>query len=282
MPRNSKSVKRASQRLGHFAVAMCMMWAAACKSGASGPEAEPSPEAVLPLLAQADEFYKKREDLAQLRAAIAALRRARTIDYSNYEAAWKLAKFNYYLGEHTTDKEERDAAFREGIQAGEIAVRLQPDRPEGHFWLGANLGGRAEAQGALAGLTSVDDIRREMEAVIRIDESYQAGSAYMVLGQVEMKLPGMLGGNRKRAVELMERGLQFGAGNAFLRLRLAEAYLAAKRPDDARKQLNAILEMTPDPDYLPEYKEAAAEARRLLDEKLNARQGASKGTTTTP
>jgi hypothetical protein len=37
------------------------------------------------------------------------------------------------------------------------------------------------------------------------------------------------------------------------------------RTADARRQLNAIISMTPDQNYLPEYKEAAAEARKLLE-----------------
>jgi len=114
-------------------------------------------------------------------------------------------------------------------------------------------------------LSTVDDIRSEMETVLRLDEGYQNGSAHMVLGLVYLKAPGLLGGDSHKAVEEMEKGLHFGEGNAFLRLHLAEAYQAVGRKADARKQLEAILSMTPDPDYLPEYKEAAAEARRMLD-----------------
>jgi hypothetical protein len=157
----------------------------------------------------------------------------------------------------------RDKAFREGVAAGKEAVRLQGGRPEGHFWLGA-LYGRGAQAGLL--LSTVGDIRGEMEAVLRLDEGYQDGSAHMVLGLVYLKAPGLLGGNPHKAVDEMERGLRFGEGNAFLRLHLAEAYLAVGRKADARKQLEAILSMKPDPNYLPEYGEAAAEARRMLDQ----------------
>ena len=37
------------------------------------------------------------------------------------------------------------------------------------------------------------------------------------------------------------------------------------RTADARRQLKAIISMTPDENYLPEYKEAAGEARKLLE-----------------
>jgi hypothetical protein len=46
---------------------------------------------------------------------------------------------------------------------------------------------------------------------------------------------------------------------------LAEAYLRVGRTADARQQLNAIISMTPDHNYLPEYKEAVSDARKLLE-----------------
>jgi hypothetical protein len=63
----------------------------------------------------------------------------------------------------------------------------------------------------------------------------------------------------------MEKGLRFGSTNAFLRFHLAEAYQAVGRTADARQQLNTILSMTPDPNYLPELKEAQMQARQLMD-----------------
>jgi tetratricopeptide (TPR) repeat protein len=243
---------------------VCAVLSCAC-AGAPQPPAAPTPEAanVPALVAEADKLYAQRETPERAREAAAVLRRARSADYQNYEVAWKLAKFNYYLGSHVGDKEARAAAFEEGVAAGEAAVRLRPDGPEGHFWLGANLGGRAQLRGALSALSAVGDIRREMETVIRLDEGFQAGSAYLALGQIDLEMPGVLGGDRQRAVETLEKGLRFGPDNAFLRLRLAEAYLAVKRPADARKQLDALFQMKPHPDYVAEYREAEREARKL-------------------
>jgi len=113
--------------------------------------------------------------------------------------------------------------IRAGIEAGKTAVQLQGDKPEGHFWLGANYGGSLESE-TISGLATVEDVRKEME-----------------------------------------KGLRFGNANAFLRFHLAEACQAVGRTDDARQQLNTILSMTPDPNYLPELKEARTQARQMLD-----------------
>lgn len=216
-------------------------------------------------ISSADQLYGQRADLTQLRRGIISLRQAQTKDPGNYDAAWKLSKFNYYLAMHTDDSKERDDAFRAGIDAGKTAVQLQNNKPDGHFWLGANYGGAAE-HSTIQGLATVNDIRNEMETVLRLNQGYQDGSAYMVLGLVDLNAPGIVGGDPKKAVEEMEQGLRFGEPNAFLHLYLAEAYKKVGRNDDARRELKKILSMTPDPNYLPEYKEASADAQKLLDQ----------------
>jgi len=122
-------------------------------------------------IAQADQFYAQREDLARLQQGIVTLREALTADPDNYDAAWRLAKFNYYLATHLNDN-NRERAFREGIEAGKTAVKLQPDKPEGHFWLGANYGGSLQSE-TFSGLASLEDVRQEMETVLKINEGYQ-------------------------------------------------------------------------------------------------------------
>ena len=241
-----------------------------CRGGPSGAqEAPPGRDegTSKQRIAEADELYRQRDDLAKVRLGVALLRQARISDYGSYEAAWKSAKFNYYLAAHTEDEREREAAFREGIDTGKIALQLQGDKPEGHFWLGANYGGSAE-HSTLAGLANVEDIRREMEAVIKIDEGYQDGSAYLGLGQLYLQAPRIMGGDYLKAIQYLEKGLKFGATNAFLRLELAEAYHAANRDGDAKKQIAFIQSMTPNPDYLPEYKEAVERAKKL-EEKID-------------
>ena len=250
-------------RLTIVGLACCA--ALSCASRPATPAARVESVPPAEIIARADRLWAERASIDRAREGVVLLRHARTADARNYETAWRLAQFAYHIGTHGGDEKERDTAFREGIAAGQAAVQLAGDRPEGHFWLGANIGARTELQGALGGLAAVEDIRREMEAVLRIDESYQGGSAYMVLGRVDLELPKMLGGDRARAVQYLEKGLRFGEKNALLRLRLAEAYLATKRKDDARKQLNAIINMTPHPDYLPEYEEAREGARELLE-----------------
>jgi tetratricopeptide (TPR) repeat protein len=246
---------------------MAIMGALSCRNQGSEPEkslGQSDKSVATEKISESDRLYPQREDLSKVRLSVALLRQARTADYESYEAAWKLARISYYLGAHTEDERERDEAFREGTDAGKTAVQLSSEKPEGHFWLGANHGGSAE-HSTLAGLSSVEDIRREMEAVLKIDEQFQAGSAYMVLGQLYLEAPRLLGGDYRKALEYLEKGLKFGSDNALLRLRLAEAYHEANRDAEARKQIDVLLKMTPNPDYVPEHKEAVDKAKKLLE-----------------
>ena len=224
----------------------------------------PRTESATDSIRDADHLYSEREDLLKVRQAIVILRQAQAVDPSNYEIAWRLAEYNYDLGSSTTNDAEKAKAFQDGIEAGKLAVKLIDNRPEGHFWLGANYGGEAEIN-TLAGLAAIDDIKTEMDRVLKIDEHYEAGSAYMVLGQVYLEAPKMFGGDSAKAIEFFEKGLKVGPNNATLHLHLAKAYFAANRKEDARKQIDELFAMKPTAGYEPEYNQAIAEAKKLRE-----------------
>jgi len=219
-------------------------------------------------IAEAEPFYEGREDLTKARTAVTILRQAHAADYGNYEAAWKLARAAFSVGDRTDNDSERDDMFLEGINAGKGAVQLQPNKPEGHFWLGANYGGRA-AHSTLSNLSSFQDIKGEMDAVLKIDESYQGYSAYLGLGRLYLQAPKVLGGDVKKAIEYLEKGVKLNPNNTVMRFHLAEAYEVDKRNGDAKKQIEAINSATPDPKYAAEHKVALEKSKKLL-EKIEA------------
>lgn len=216
------------------------------------------------VIREADRLYAGREDLTKIRQALVALLQAQAVEPASYELAWRLAKFNYCLGAHSSDDREREKAYRDGIEAGKLAVKLQDGKPDGHFWLGGNYGGIAQTS-TFAGLSEIDDIKSEMERVIKLDERYQSGSAYMVLGQVYLEAPSILGGDTQKAIESFEKGLKVGPDNSLLHLHLAEAYVEAHRNEDARKQIGILMSMKAAPGYEPEHKEAVSLASKLQE-----------------
>ena len=218
-------------------------------------------------LAEAEPLYEAREDMTKARMAVTALRQAHAADYGNYEAAWKLARAAFYVGDRTDNDTEREAMFREGTDAGKAAVQLQPNKPDGHFWLGANYGGTA-AHSTLANLSSFQDIKGEMEAVLKLDEGYQGYSAYLGLGRLYLQAPKVLGGDPAKAVEYLEKGLKLNPTNTLMRYELAAAYETLDRKAEAKKQIETLMSTTPDPKYTAEHKQAVEGAQKLL-EKIN-------------
>lgn len=234
-----------------------------CRNSGGEPVSSPSPaRSAGDTVAETDKLYSERADVMKVRQALITLRQGAASNPTDYELAWRLSKFNYYLGSHTPDEAEKEKAFHDGIEAGKQAVKLNTERPEGHFWLGANYGGNAEVS-TLAGLTEIEDIKREMEAVLKIDEGYEGGSAYMGLGQVYLKAPRIFGGDVQKAISYLERGLKVGPNNGLMRLRLAQAYAEANRDNDAREQLKILFESKPTPGYEPEYSDAVKEGKEL-------------------
>ena len=157
--------------------------------------------------------------------------------------------------------------FKEGIDAGKAAVQLQPNKPDGHFWLGANYGGSA-AHSTLSNLSSFQDIKGEMEAVLKLDEGYQGYSAYLGLGRLYLQAPKMFGGDPAKAVEYLEKGVKFNPNNTLMRYELAAAYETVNRNADAKKQIETLMSTTPDPKYVAEHKQAVEDAKKIL-EKIN-------------
>src|SRR5882672_3253385 len=69
-----------------------------CRKGAATAEERVAARPSTEVIAEADQLYAARPDLMKVRQGIVALRQAQAGDQSNYELAWRLAKFNYYLG----------------------------------------------------------------------------------------------------------------------------------------------------------------------------------------
>jgi tetratricopeptide (TPR) repeat protein len=215
-------------------------------------------------ISKADELARRRSETASLQKALDLLAQIRNPDNRNYEVEWKFAKYNYFLGKALGDEKQRDTAFKDGEAAGKIASRVASDKPEGHFWYGANLGEQARRAPLTKGLTSLGDIRSAMNRVIEIEPAFEGASAFDVLAQIELETR-LTGGKAEKAVEYLEKAIGLEKENSYVRLHLAEAYLAVDRNAEAKKQLEFLLKMKPNPEYLPEYEESAKEAKRLLD-----------------
>ena len=261
------SISSVKMRIAGFTTVLAMTLISATGCHREAPVAanavDPGDEKIaLAQIKEGDRLYEGREDMAKARVAVASLRQAVVADYGNFEAAWKLSRASYYVGDHTDNSDEAEDMFRAGIDAAKSAVKLQPNKPEGHFWLGANYGGQAKLS-TLSSLSTVTDIRTEMETVIKLDEKFQSGSAYLALGRLYLQAPKVLGGDTSKAVDYLKKGLALAPNNSLMKYYLAEAYQSENKDAEAKKLIEEIIATTPDPQYLAEHKDALAKANKL-------------------
>jgi tetratricopeptide (TPR) repeat protein len=210
-----------------------------------------------------DTLYANRTDLASAGRAAAVWEARLARDAADVEAAWKLARACYWLGGHAASGDQR-RQYERGIEAARRAAALHPERPEGHFWMAANMGALAESFGLSQGLRYRGAIKEALETVLRLDPAFQQGSADRALGRWYMKVPGFLGGSDRKSLEHLQRSLTFNPHSTASHYFLAETLLEMNRRAEARAALQQVLDAPVDPEWAPEDEEFKAKARSLL------------------
>jgi tetratricopeptide (TPR) repeat protein len=215
--------------------------------------------------ARADELYARRDTADNLKQLVLSMEQSTARDPSNYEAWWRLSRGRYYAGDREKDQAKKAKLFQSGVDAAKKAIELDDKRVEGHFWYAANEGEYAALRGALQSLGLVKTIRREFESALAINPAYEDGAIFSALGQIDLNLPRILGGNEKRGIERLEAGLKVGPDNAELKVTLAEVYIKKGRKDEAKPLLESVIKKS-DPARSPvEMEELRTKARALLD-----------------
>jgi tetratricopeptide (TPR) repeat protein len=210
-----------------------------------------------------DSLYAQRDDLDSARRAAALWAERLTANPKDFDSAWKLARARYWLGGHAPEA-DRKSILEQGIAAGRAAVALDPKRPEGHFWIAANMGALAESFGMRQGLKYRGDIKAELLTVLNLDPAFQGGSADRALGRWYFKVPGLFGGSKTKSEEHLRRSLTYAPNSTASHFFLAETLLDAGRRDEARAELQRVLDAPVDPDWAPEDRGFKAKARALL------------------
>ncbi|HEV8233976.1 MAG TPA: TRAP transporter TatT component family protein [Gemmatimonadaceae bacterium] len=212
-----------------------------------------------------DALYRSRESLASAQRADQIWTDRLKQNPNDFESAWKLARARYWLGGHVAEK-DRKAMLEAGIEAGRTAVRIASDKPEGHFWIAANMGALAESFGLRQGLKYRGPIKDELEATLRLDPAFLQGSADRALGRWYNEVPRLFGGSNKESEAHLRKSLTYNPQSTITLYFLAETLLDEGKKDEARKTLQQVLDAPLDPDWAPEDREFKDKARKLLAE----------------
>jgi tetratricopeptide (TPR) repeat protein len=216
------------------------------------------------MLNQAEDLYRQREDLSKAKEAMKLYEEIIEIDPQNYEAHWKLAKTIYYIGERSP-KAERLFLYKKGIEIAKKAVKLGPNKPEGHFFLAVLYGVYGQTRGVLKSLFLVDDIKKEVYKTIAINPTIECGGPYQLLGRLYYELPGFFGGSKKKSLRLLLKAKSICDSDPLTYLYLADTYLALGEKEKAKEELKKAIEIEPHPDLIPEAKEYKKQAEEKLE-----------------
>ena len=212
----------------------------------------------------ADALYRARATAGQAEAAAAAWEQTLVANPADFDAAWKLARTMYWIGTHGSAA-ARQPALERGVAAARQAAALAPDRPEGHFWMAANMGALAESFGMRQGLRYRGAIKDALETVLRIDPAFQQGSADRALGRWYYKVPGLFGGSKQKSEEHLRKSLTYNPNSTASRFFLAETLFELNRDREARQELEKVIAGPLDPEWEPEDRDFKDQARRRLN-----------------
>jgi TRAP transporter T-component len=209
-------------------------------------------------------LYKDRENRASAVKATEIWAARLAANPKDFESAYKLAQARYWLGTNGLPAAERRAALEAGLVAARAAVAMDSGRPEGHFWMAANMGALAESFGLTQGIKYRGQIKNALLAALKADPAYLDGSADRALGRWYYKVPGLFGGSNRKSEEHLRKALSYNTNSIITRLFLAETLEDLGRVAEARKEAQAAVDAPFDPDWTPEDRRFKEDAKRML------------------
>ncbi len=204
-------------------------------------------------ISRIDRLYTQRAELKNNQAALSQCETALQNDPENVPLAWRASRAAWWVGTQLEDRSARLRYFKKGISFAEKALAREPNSVEAHFWLGGNFSSYGNAKGTFTSLKLIHSIRQEMEEVRKRDPRYMGGGADRILGILDYKVPGLMGGNKKRALEHLEQSLRYDARNPVTLFYLADFYAAEGNKIKAREYLSRLNTVSPSEDFAPEW-----------------------------
>ncbi len=188
-------------------------------------------------LAAADQAYRERGDAARARQALSLYRKLaeKTPDS---DSLWRVSMACYFVGLRLTeDSDAKEKLFAEGREAGLQAAKLAPDCAACHFWAAVNIALHGETVGIFKSISVLPVVEAQLQETIRLDPTYAGAGAYRILGIIQQKLPGILGGSNRRAREYFEKSIALAPDEPLGFLFLARFEKSVEDDADAARRL---------------------------------------------
>ncbi len=244
-----------SRALARLALPLALAFGTLIPSPSRGAEAD--------VVAEADGLYAQRSISSQAEAALEALRTGVTTYPDSYALQWRLARICWWIAEGTDDRDTKQALGKEGWDAGERAVALDPAGIEGHYWTALAMGEYAKGISIIKAISQGLDkkFNGHLDKVLSADEGYDDGGALRARGIYWQSLPRIMRSYPK-ALEYLERSDELVPSHPRTLYYLAQTHHLDGDDERARQYLDACLAATAWPDA-PERLRVLAWARAL-------------------
>lgn len=230
----------------------------------AGAVADPPGAGSLSSAEDPEVLYRQRETLDRAMRAADIWKRRLSANPRDFEVACKLARARLWIGE-SLPRKERGPHFRDGMAAARIAIALEPQRPDGYFWLGVNMGALASASSIFTGLRYKSAIREAFETSLARDPAFAKGGGFCALGKYYNVVPSLFGGDKQKSEEFLRRCLAYDPTSTVGYYYLGQTLLARDRTAESRRALRAAIDAPFDPEYVPEGRVWKRRAERLLN-----------------
>jgi tetratricopeptide (TPR) repeat protein len=202
-----------------------------------GPVLAATPPAVLDAWKNVATFH---EDLSRIDRARDLLE-AEVAREPSLDALLLLAWAHLLWGDYRAPNlEAKLASYERGRDVAKRAIDLAPRNPEAHLWYAANLGRWALTKGKLRAAFLLSTLRHEIQTVLELDPNHVPGLA--LAGSFYLETPGMFGGDVPRAEGYLRRALALDPHFTRARVELARCLIEERRDDEARQQLEGVID----------------------------------------
>jgi len=217
-----------------------------------------------PLVAELDTVATRyHENPARLDAIRDALEQAVRAD-AHIANLVALARVSFIWGDiRATTSEQKLQAYDRGRKAAPRALELAPKSAAAHFWLGMNTASWGQTEGVLRSLFLLPTVQEEIRIVLDLDPRFTA--VYSLAGNVYYEVPGLLGGDLRKAEEMFRRGLEQDPKFTGIRVGLGKTLITLGRVAEGRREVQAVLDERAPTSLADWTLKDSREARALLD-----------------
>jgi tetratricopeptide (TPR) repeat protein len=175
-----------------------------------------------------------------------------------------LARICFIWGDiRATTRDQKLLAYEQGREAAKRVIELDPKNAAAHFWYGTNTGRWGQTKGVVRSLFLLPTVKEEIQIVLDLDPKFTA--VYALAGNVFYEVPGLLGGDLKKAEEMFRKGLEQDPKFTGMRVGLAKTLIKRGRMAEARRELQAVLDAKEPRNRADWTLKDSKEARELLE-----------------